>query len=61
MDNYAVNVLLMSISTDVSYNEEIRKLAAQLIKSNCSANAKIALIEACIDANKNQGPCAPII
>lgn len=53
MDDYAVNILLMNISVDDSYNEEVRKLAAQLIKSECSANAKIALIEACIEAAKN--------
>ena len=53
MDDYAVNILLMNISIDDSYNEEVRELAAQLIKSDCSANAKIALIEACIEAAKN--------
>ena len=53
MDDYAVNVLLMNISVDESYNEEVRELAAQLIKSDCAANAKIALIEACIEAAKN--------
>lgn len=53
MDDYAVNMLLMNISIDDSYNEEVRDLAAQLIKSDCSSNAKIALIEACIEAAKN--------
>ena len=53
MDDYAVNILLMNISIDDSYNEEVRELATTLIKSDCSANAKIALIEACIEAAKN--------
>ena len=50
MSEYSVNLLLMSISTDNNYNDEVRKLASELLKSKCSIEAKIAIIEACIES-----------
>ena len=53
MSEYSINMMLMGIMSDESYNEEIRLLAEQLIKSKCPIEAKIAIIEECIEARKN--------
>ena len=48
MEMFTVNAMLLNISLDESYNEEVRKLAKELISIKCDPNAKKALIEECI-------------
>ena len=52
MNDFTVNMFLMNVMVDDSFNEEVRKLAEQLLKSNCSLEAKMALIESCIEESK---------
>lgn len=52
MNEFTVSMFLMNIMIDDSFNEEVKMIAEQLLKSNCSLESKIALIESCIKESK---------
>lgn len=45
-----INELLNTVMNDEGYNEETRMLVKQVVNSSCPIEAKIALIESCMEA-----------
>ena len=48
MKEFAVNYMLLNISKDGQFNEATRELARVALTTDCSVEAKIALLETCI-------------
>lgn len=48
--NEYINELLNTIMNDEGYNEETRALVQEVVNSSCPIEAKIALIESCMEA-----------
>lgn len=48
-EEYINNLLLTIMSKDDCYNDELISLIKSVLTSNCSNNAKQALIEQCVE------------